>query len=284
MSEPLSVPTLSVSLVTTPIPLSSVILLSLDSHAYDVAVEDTKRMEESVATGCGVLREGETIRIESGELLGKGRALRWKVAMTEPVLQGVVQRGFTRFLVLPPVAQDSVYEELEDSKGEEDVVSEPEDSTPVDADLIEDFDIDESFLAASVLAPPRQSRSSLPSTPSSAPPPVDSTAPHSAIAPHSATAPAATKHLLVSARPLLHSLPSSTLIPRPLDDEDEISRIYIKTQDLSKLGIFSGDWVVIESEGRNEDRRLVRCFASDGLVHELPVDGSVFFFRNPDWC
>lgn len=253
----------------TPIPLSSVILLSLDSTAYDVAVGDTKRMEESVAKECGVLREGETIRIESqGD--EKGRPLRWKVAMTEPALQGVVEKGFTRFLVLPPVSQDMMHEgrdEPEDSAEEEESVSEPGDTTPVDADSIEDFDIDEAFLAASVLAPPRQPRSSLPSTPSTSPPFVNGSTPHPT------TTPAATKQLLVSVHSLRQAIPSLTLIPRPSDDEDESSRIYIRTQDLSKLGIFSGDWVVMESEDNSEDQRLVRCFASDGLLHELPPDG-----------
>lgn len=197
--------------------------------------------------------------------------MRWKVAMTEPVLQGVAQIGVTRFLVLPPVSQESSSDDDDElAEEEEEVSDEQDDSTPVEEGSIEDFDIDESFLAASVLSPSRQVRASLPSTPSSGLPITNGNLPHSS--------PAAAKQLLVSAHPLRHPVPSPLLIPRPSDDEDEIPRIYLKTRDLSRLGIFSGDWAVIESEEDGGDQRVVRCFASDGIVPEslAPDDGPVF--------
>lgn len=239
-------------------------------------------MEESIAKDCGVVCEGETISIGS---LGKnGRALRWKVAMSEPVLQGVVQTGFTRFLVLPLAVKESAYEDdsgNEEGTGDDELGSDDhvDDSTPVKEGSMEDFDIDESFLAASVLEPLRQPRSSAPSTPSSAPSIVNL---HSAVVPPSA-APA--KSLVVSAHPITHPVSSPLLIPRPSDDEDEMSRIYLKTRDLSKLGMFSGDWVVVEGEENEGDKRLARCFASDGVLSvSLSSHEYVFLFVSLNRC
>jgi peroxin-6 len=253
-----------------------VILVSTDAKSYAVATQDSAAFESQLADQNEVVREGEGI-----SLAGAGSTGRWKVAMAEPVLQGVVQKGYTRFLVLPPAAGveefgvDSAGEghaELEAgaSSGDEGTIRGAEDSEEGDQD---DYEIDEAFLAASVLSPGRQS---LPPTPLSPPSsnglaltnghaafPLESTS--------SSTKPSPTSIAVLPAS-LQQSIPSPLLIPRPPNDEDDTPRVYLRTSDLGRLGLFSGDWVVVGDEGTGH-RRLARAFAGAGLLPETSADG-----------
>nr|CRX79136.1 hypothetical protein ls5930a1_00167 [Leucosporidium scottii]CRX79213.1 hypothetical protein ls5931a1_00041 [Leucosporidium scottii] len=209
--------------------------------------------------------------------------------MAEPVLQGVVQKGHTRFLVLPPVAgveelgvddAGEGHAELEAgaSSSDEGTIRGAEDSEEDDQD---DYEIDEAFLAASVLSPGRQS---LPPTPLSPPSsnglaltnghaafPLESTS--------SSTKPSPTSIAVLPAS-LQQPIPSPLLIPRPPNDEDDTPRVYLRTSDLGRLGLFSGDWVVVGDEG-NEHRRLARAFAGAGLLPETSADGSISAYLPP---
>lgn len=265
-------PTLLISL-TRPVPLSSVILVALDTESYATATADAAAFERRMEEQGDVVREGEVIAGQARELGN------WKVAMAEPVLQGIVKRGFTSFLVLP--SPSNGVQELEngeehaeveqgDTQDDEETVRGAEDSEEDDVDA---YEIDEAFLAASVLSPPRRS---LPPTPISPP----RLSPNNGLAltnghasfPLSPTAsiPAPkrpTSSLSVTARPLQHSVHSALLVPRPRDDEDDTPRVYLRTQDLGRLGLFSGDWVVVGT-GDEGHGRLARAFAGEGLRAE----------------
>lgn len=220
-----------------------------------------------------MVREGETLRVA-------GAGSRWKVAMAEPVLQGVVKKGYTRFLVLPPTSGAEDFEDDEaldqhaepettTSSGDEDSAQGAEDS---EEDGDDNFEIDEAFLAASVLSAPQQS---LPPTPLSPPPPTSSNAlaltnGHSTfpLASGTSSKPAASA-IKVVAQSLQRPIPSPLLVPRPRDDEDDTPRVYLRTRDLGRLGLFSGDWVVLGSgDESSEERRLARAFAGEGLLDE----------------
>ncbi|GAA6020420.1 hypothetical protein JCM10207_002101 [Rhodosporidiobolus poonsookiae] len=265
-------PTLLLSLSQS-VPLSSVILLSLDTASFDLASSSETALEAQLSSDkADLLREGDVVRMEAGRK-------RWKVAMTEPVLQGAVVKGYTRLLVLPPTEEQDV-ETASVSEAEEPLAQ--LDSSEDDSF---DFEIDESFLAASLLAPRRSGNSAYP-TPLTSPIPPNSLAltngssfPLHAISTSSQT-PKASSGTLVAVAPLLHPVPSEALSPPPDADEDDVARAFATTTYLGRLGLFSGDWVVLrtpaseqvdastdlEAEKVRKDGRLVRVFAVDELA------------------
>lgn len=276
--------TLLISLAR-PVALSSVILVSVDAKSYAVATNNAAAFESQLAEQNEVLREGEVI-----SLAGAGGSTgRWKVAMAEPVLQGVMQKGYTRFLVLPSAAgleeagdgtAGEGHAELEAAaafSSEEDTGRGAEDSEEEDKD---DYEIDEAFLAASVLSPGRHS---LPPTPRSPPPSSANglalTNGHTSF-PHgpssSPTAPSNNSATSIAVLPasLQQPISSPLLIPRPPTDEDDTPRVYLRTSDLGRLGLFSGDWVLVGDDG-NEHRRLARAFAGAGLLPDTSAQGYV---------
>lgn len=273
---PESPSTLLVSALRSPVPLSSVVLVAQDHESYHLATE-TSNFEGLLERECGVVREGETLDcLADKNDAGKQRRVRWSVAMAEPVLQGVIQKGFTRFVVLPPPdALQSIEDgesETEDSVGvdavelgDETVMLEEDDLEM--AELEEEFDIDESFLAASVLSPPRISHPiPLPISDGLALTNGDLGSSTSAL-------PLSPHQLTITAHPLVRPVASQLLMPRPGPSDDDIPRAYLRTRDLARLGMFSGDWVVATV---GEESRLVQAFAGDGLIDETPVlDGWV---------
>ncbi|GAA5891486.1 hypothetical protein JCM8208_007299 [Rhodotorula glutinis] len=257
--------------LTTPIPLSSVVLVALDSPSYAHAAHpsDGRSLESRLAdSSADLVREGGTLRLS-----GVGR---YRVAMAEPVLQGVVVGGQTQVLVLPPQGgDDHRHEPLPDagsSHGGElqhDEATEDDDHDVDDDDLL-DFEIDEGFLAGSVLSPLRSS-----STPLTSPLPDSkhssngSSFPLLAASTASLAAAAAatrTAGSTVTAAPLAHPVPAELLVPPPDAGEDDIARAYVATADLGRLGLFSGDWAVLSRRAGEGEGRLARVFAAEGLV------------------
>lgn len=130
--------------------------------------------------------------------------------MTEPTVQGLVKEGVTNITVVPPQETD---EEAGDGAEANGLEIEDDDEGSLDQDLT----IDESFLASSVLLP------------------------------HKSISPALSPVLSGSPRPSDdHSGPSLTLASlagSPNSGEDEDSTIYVRTKELGRIGVFSGDWV-----------------------------------------
>ncbi|BGP43176.1 peroxisomal assembly protein [Rhodotorula kratochvilovae] len=258
-------PALLLVSLTTPIPLTSVVLVALDAHscahAAHPATGHSLEARLADADGADLVREGATLC-----LTGQGAADRYRVAMAEPVLQGVVVRGQTQVLVLPPQGDDAAAGgdgvTLPNGTSEHGDATE-DDEEEEEEELLLDFDLDENFLANSVLSPLRAAN-----TPLTSPLPDHKLAnvssfPLSALAP----APAARAGSVVSAVPLAHPVPSELLVPAPDADEDDVPRAYVATAELGRLGLFSGDWAVLgPEEGEGEKGRLARVFAADGLV------------------
>ncbi|BGP19899.1 hypothetical protein JCM10213_008627 [Rhodosporidiobolus nylandii] len=267
-----SPPSLVLSL-STAIPLSSAILLALDHSSYVYASSSQSDLEALLSSDkADLLREGDVVRLEDGT--------RFKVAMAEPVLQGKVVTKQTRLIVLPPAGDAD----------EDDTAEEPapavDGSEAEDEDDSFDFDleIDESFLASSVLTPRGRGTSAYPTPLTSPVPPhpngsnglalggfsSESSFPLS-VSPKPAQPQSGTPVVPV---PLSHPVPGELLTPSPDKDEDDILRAFVATLDLGRLGLFSGDWVVVRPAGEvgkeaEEDRRegrLVRVFAADEVV------------------
>lgn len=268
---PDDLPSLAVARIAT-IPLSSVILVAEDDASYAVAQGSDSRLKGHFSRpDADIVRQGDAVKIP-----GVGR---WKVAMTEPVLQGEVKPGQTQLLVLPPTrsagrahlhaeqAGPSVNgvaaESTSDGEGEDALDSEERDD-------FADFDLDEGFLASSVLLPRKPI-----STPLTSPLPTHD---KSSSFPLQATTPSPTidQSLSAAALPLAHSIPGDLLAPLPDADEDDILRAFVTTHDLGRMGLFSGDWAVLRPvqvpvarEGETErPGRLVRIFAADAYLPE----------------
>ncbi|GAA5940270.1 hypothetical protein JCM3775_004416 [Rhodotorula graminis] len=260
--------TLLVSL-TNPIPLTSVVLVALDSPSYAHAAHpsDGRSLESRLAdSSAHLVREGGTLRLP-----GVGR---YRVAMSEPVLQGVVVKGQTQVLVLPPQGGDDHRLEPASDAGSSlgagahhDETTEDDDDNLDDDDLLE---IDEGFLAGSVLSPLRSS-----STPLTSPLPDSKHSSNGSSFPllsastaslSAAAAATRTAGSTVTAAPLTHPVPAELLVPQPDADEDDIPRAYVATADLGRLGLFSGDWAVLSRRAGEGEGRLARVFAAEGLV------------------
>lgn len=217
-------------------------------------------MEQSAA----IVREGEVVNLGGHKGMSMS-SMRWKVAMAEPVLQGVCQKGYTRFIVLPPldgsdgsaVESGSAQAPMQDVKAASGQESDDE-----------DLEIDESFLAASVLAPPRPSQ---PSTPMTSPPSRVDEMHHAAGSSLLSQTPSTPKRrapgsLVVQPQGLQCPMASEVLVPRPAENEDDTPRVYLRNADLGRIGVFSGDWLLAEpcAPCQSQTRRLVRAFAADG--------------------
>ncbi|KAK4704294.1 peroxin-6, partial [Phenoliferia sp. Uapishka_3] len=249
-------PTLAVSLAR-PIVLSSIILLSLDAASFEYAFDQgrTATFEARLEKEAGIIREGDEISLRDGG--------RWKVAMAEPVLQGAALKGQTKLLVLPPVLEgennEAVPPQLEN--GVSLLAMLPTDKEGGE----DDFDIDETFLARSSLAlPPLRSLATTPltSTTTSLAHPRG----HSFPLPRVAQRFPMNVSLGITPVPLRHPIPFPLLTPEPDGDEDDTPHIYLRTTDLVKLGLFSGDWALVSIAEGSEQCRLGRVFSGDANI------------------
>lgn len=201
--------------------------------------------------------------------------------MTEPVMQGEIVKGMTQILVLPPTKRsaEEVEKEADSTKSSGAVSSAASDTVEELSmeddgaqDGFADFDLDEAFLASSVLLPRRSHATPLTSPcPSQAGDTKHTSFPMLA---NNYQQPPEPGHS-VQAVPLSYSVPSELLVPHPDDEEDDILRAYTSTSDLGRLGFFSGDWVLVHGPaptdgGDARAGRLVRIFAADEQLPSHP--------------
>ncbi|GAA5985229.1 hypothetical protein JCM11641_003639 [Rhodosporidiobolus odoratus] len=286
-----SPPSLLVS-ISTALPLSSIVLLSLTPHAYDYASNSQQDFEAQLA-------DHKADLVRQGALLSIDGEKRWTVAMAEPVLQGSVVKGYTQLLVLPSVGGEEEEGSSSSAKAEAEsslsaYMASEDDREEVQDDGFDgldfdDFTIDESFLAASVLAPQQHGSSALP-TPLASPLPSkpngsglglghfthNSTSPFDSVEKANSSS-GGTQCVPVS---LSHPVPGELLTPPPDVDEDDVHWAFVATADLGRMGLFSGDWVVLKPAGEDSRRtevggesirrrmegRLVRVFAADEVI------------------
>jgi peroxin-6 len=245
-----------------PIVLSSIVLVSHDTGSYELASKEFRTFETRLKVRGDVLRQGDTLELSedaAGEMEGVSSS--WSIVMTDPVLQGVYKEGLTRFLVLPPQQGDTGKGRLAITNGDEQKEETGEEDQGEEEEG-DEFEIDESFLANSVLTPPPSAFLALPPV---SPLKGEIIFNGTTLAP----APLPSSGTLITPLALLHPIPSCLLIPRPADDEDDHPRCYLRTSDLGRLGIFSGDWVRVQCE---KGGRLVRAFARESVVGDSTTE------------
>ncbi|TKA54821.1 hypothetical protein B0A53_02630 [Rhodotorula sp. CCFEE 5036] len=266
---------------STPIALSSVILIALDADSYAKAQSAGSDLDERLARpDRDLVRHGAVVHVP-----GLGR---WKVAMTEPVMQGEIVRKQTRLLVLPPTRNaDSGSAEAADgtSTSASDTLADDEDeddepSGDSSQDAFADFDLDEAFLASSVLLPRKAH-----ATPLTSPLPAHLDTHKMASFPMLEPSRTLYEEMghLVGAAPLDFAISSELLTPEPDADEDDNWRAFVSTQDLGRLGLFSGDWAVLRQSassasgagggGSTPCGRLIRVFAADACLPTSTLKG-----------
>lgn len=202
-----------------PILITDIIVTALSHDAYIVASSQGSPLETWFCDESLILRQGTIHTLNSDILPTNGhrpsklrRLYRYRLDMTEPVLQGYARKGITRFyLTLVDTSK-------EDSEDEINLEFEESGSDP------DGIEIDESFLASSLLHP-RQNLSSSPQETSAG------------ILRYMGRESEETTTSPVDCRfrPELLQYPTST-------SQDDCT-LYVRTFDLSSVGILNGDWV-----------------------------------------
>ncbi|KAF9532443.1 P-loop containing nucleoside triphosphate hydrolase protein [Crepidotus variabilis] len=186
--------------------LTSVIVIAMTRHAYLYASEMSSSLRNFIFSEDRLLDEGDTFTLSGPQEI----PLQYQLQLLEPFRRGHAQVGATTLTLL---SSSSI----------------PEHSipTPTSFDLAA-VEIDEGFLASSVLYNPSMERH------------------------------------------YLGVLPSSSFRLKSLDGEQHLVEdewsIYVRTRDLGKLGVLSGNWVVISVQP--SCTRLVKIVGDDDLARE----------------
>ena len=195
----------------TPIPLEEVVLMASSRLAYTVAQNAPELLRAQLAETRTILRQGSTLSIAPSSAVGNGHMgndttdhkLGYKIILTTPVHQGYVDSENTQVVVAAG-----------DFNLEEDFVNSPVSSANMAASESdeEDSDIDESFLLNSLSEPNGAKKG------------------------HQ-------EHMMGAVNSTSFKvIPLESQDMLPIDELRDLT-ILVRTADLARLGIFSGDWV-----------------------------------------
>ncbi|THH06073.1 hypothetical protein EW145_g4336 [Phellinidium pouzarii] len=231
----------------SPIQLTDVTLIASNVQAFLTSREEREKMERWLCMEDRIIRSGDFLY---GRLTGESfedcynqfePSCSFEIGMSEPVLQGYAVLGRTRFLVT------AVYPTLQDLLPSATVSLNGSTLSPNSDD--EEFTIDENFLAWSSLHdiglelsafPMHTSQDSEGLQPTTRPDGRDSVS----------------IPLMFFPKPLLH---------HPNHVVNESCAMFVHTKDLGKIGIFSGDWVLVGSQ--KGDMRLAQIHAIEDNIY-----------------
>ncbi|KAF9475323.1 AAA-domain-containing protein [Pholiota conissans] len=227
----------------TPTTLTSVVVTALSNEAYVHACSDGSALEHHLFEDQAILRQGDVLGTPNEKLTTNNQVdlLQYRLDMVEPVLQGLAKRGETKIIIL--ASQDDPcaidIDSLEDISEEQD-------------DQDDDFEINENFLGNSVL----------------------STSASELVLNHKIHADYPNGHAEDHSSGLS---PKSFTHPPGVAEDDRT--LYLRTTELGRLGVLSGDWAIANAKSSNS--RLVRIVANDVLT-ELPntITGSPLLLHN----
>ncbi|KII88818.1 hypothetical protein PLICRDRAFT_42057 [Plicaturopsis crispa FD-325 SS-3] len=244
-----------------PILLTEVIVTAFSKDAYDAARAQDTILESWFADDRPILRQGAVHVLSASVPLVNGSVppdtrptYQYRIDMAEPVLQGYIERNATRILITLADTVDST------SLADGTLSSEAEDGSDSEHD---GFEIDESFLARSVLTSIPDAYARIPN---------GSVSPSNGYSPHDGRpeTPAPPTEVSYRAESLAH-------IVSPADDD---CTLYLRTSDLGRIGVLNDDWAVVHPRGSSR-YRLVRISANDDLVETSGVvKGSPLLLRN----
>ncbi|GAA97207.1 uncharacterized protein L969DRAFT_43069 [Mixia osmundae IAM 14324] len=261
-----------------PLALTSIVMLADSESSYARAQANSDALQTALTSSDRILRQGQSLAIATSHEDNIGLTL----ALLEPVLQGYAIQGKTEMTLLPSLpatrrvsrrssrahsmssdqdlptratlvngngkerALDEVIEHSEDDLSSSD--SGTSDFAP-DEDG-DPFEVDESFLASTVL---------------DVAPQVVQTNGH-------AEESAALTESTLEWRPLLSPIPEGLLAQSNAGDSlgaDSDARVYVRTREMARLGLFSGEWALAGPSDQPTSQRLVKVYAADGVVRDL---------------
>ena len=117
----------------TPTALTVVVVTALSSEAYLQTCADTSALVEWLSFGTRILRQGDILSVPKKSLKLVGTAMRYRLDMLEPTLQGYVESGTTKVIVVLSKTDSTIHDSIVDAEGEQDAI-----------------EIDESFLGSSI--------------------------------------------------------------------------------------------------------------------------------------
>lgn len=198
--------------LTRPVLLTEVIVSALSAEAYHLANSPESPLEAWFSDEHPIIRYGSPYMFSSDQLHLNGhhtsecaKTFAYRFDMVEPVLQGIAQRGTTRFIVILNDFPDSSSMIL-------DIPLQPELETDE-----EGIEIDEGFLAGSTF-----------------PSPIFTSVnnrPNSRLSPNGASTTGS--EVAFRIKPLSEAL----------DTSQDHCTVYLRTADLGRFGFLNGDWV-----------------------------------------
>ncbi|KAI0315544.1 P-loop containing nucleoside triphosphate hydrolase protein [Amylostereum chailletii] len=226
-----------------PIPLQEVFVQAQTPEAYNLSKSNLQGIEAYFCEGQRILRQGSSYHIDPSLLYPSSHpsssssssstpssyTLPFKIIMTEPVLQGYARPQRTTFVLLPPIQDAPLVNGHVSSLTADDSDISSED---------DDLEIDEGFLARSI-------NPLLPNF-------FETERMNGDVTTLTSESRA---HYEFVAKPLVAPI-------APLRDDHTV---YVRTADLSKIGLQDGDWAVLQF-GSSPSRRAVRLQANDDVV------------------
>ncbi|EMD34491.1 hypothetical protein CERSUDRAFT_97749 [Gelatoporia subvermispora B] len=220
-----------------PVVLSEIIITARSEDAFTAAQTQNFILEDWCYDNELFLRQGAIITAPNFDI-SQTVAHSYRVAMTAPVLQGYAQRGVTQFYLVQAPHDPEPGPSNEMSSDTESIISEKD-----------GFEIDERFLAGAVL----HSMNGLSST-------HDHDGMVSGDSHMDQPNQLHVSEWRYTARPLRVRVSST------LDD----CTVYVRTSDLSHIGVLDGDWAIIRARNATS-YRLVRIRAGDSVIKQTGV-------------
>lgn len=212
--------------------MTAVFASALSEAAWEFASTSQVKLEELFCAEHVIIRQGG-LRIFTvpetrinGHVASKPPllALEFRIVVSEPVLQGRGKLHFTRFFVAPPSCEEGVDGGVTLSNGFN--------GYQPDSPTSEEFEIDEHFLAGSVLRPLIRR------------PPYGSSTEVTDSSQASESGDALSQ--AEPARPREDLIRKDGLVAHPMSNAVDVEGaehiVYMRPEELGRLGIFSGDW------------------------------------------
>jgi peroxin-6 len=117
----------------TPTALTVVVVTALSSEAYSQTCADNSALGEWLSFETRILRQGDILSVPKKSPKLIDTAMRYRLDMLEPTLQGYVESGTTKVVVVLSQTDSTIHDTVVDAEGEQDAI-----------------EIDESFLGISI--------------------------------------------------------------------------------------------------------------------------------------
>ena len=117
----------------TPTVLTVVVVTALSSEAYSQTCADNSALVERLSFETRIIRQGDILSVPQKSPKLVDTAMRYRLDMLEPTLQGYVESGTTNIFVVLSQTDSAIHDSIVDAEGEQDAI-----------------EIDESFLGSSI--------------------------------------------------------------------------------------------------------------------------------------